>query len=296
MEIKDIILGFLVLIVLYLVYKTRNLEKTSNQEKLSIEKFETDLISAVNNKYTADVDAIRNLSSVANSILSNRDSFRVPATTTLMNNLVIDGNIVVDGSINFTNKDTVMLEILPKYMVIAWANIDIPLGWAICDGKKYILDARNKAIEDITGQATPDLRGRFILGSGVGAKDMNDEFLTERNIGEVGGEEGHALNIEEMPGHSHDYSQPCTGSKCSTHQGTYWQQNALPYQTYDINNSDNTWGFKNNLLRSAGGLLRPGTGKITDGADKDYPDPAIWDTVPHNNMPPYFVLTYIMKL
>jgi microcystin-dependent protein len=271
-QLVVILLAFTILIVLYLLYKTRNLEK------LSIEKFETDLISAVNNKYTADVDAIRNLSSLANTILTGRDSFRVPATTTLMNNLVIDGNIVVDGSINFTNKDTVMLEILPKYMVIAWANVDIPLGWAICDGKKYILDARNKAIEDITGQATPDLRGRFILGSGFGAKDMNDEFLTERTIGEFGGEEGHALNIEEMPGHNHEF--------WSTNNNTCLRGGGGGLCTAD----------EYLLTKNTGGKLRPNTGKKSDGALQDYPDPPIWDTVPHNNMPPYFVLTYIMKL
>jgi microcystin-dependent protein len=277
-ELVVILLGFTILIVLYLLYKTRNLEK------LSIEKFETDLISAVNNKYTADVDAIRNLSSLANTILSNRDSFRVPATTTLMNNLVIDGNIIVDGSINFTNKDTAMLEIFPKYMVIAWANIDIPLGWAICDGKKYILDARNKAIEDVTGQITPDLRGRFILGSGVGAKDMNDEFLTERTIGEVGGEENHALTIPEMPGHNHKFGRDYNGSSADSRPGGF--DNQLYPHTSD-------WS---GITSHAGGVLRPKTGKRSDGADQDYPDPAIWDTVPHNNMPPYFVLTYIMKL
>ena len=272
MELIHIVVIILVLIVLYLLYKTRNLEK------LSIEKFETDLISAVNNKYTADVDAIRNLSSLANTILTARDSFRVPATTTLMNNLVVDGNIVVDGSINFTNKDTVMLEIFPKYMVISWANVDIPLGWAICDGKKYILDARNKAIEDVTGQITPDLRGRFILGSGVGAKDMNDEFLTERTIGEFGGEEGHALTVEEMPGHSHEF----------------WSTNN---NTCDMGDGGGLCKANEYLrTKNTGGVLRPKTGKKSDGADQDYPDPAIWDTVPHNNMPPYFVLTYIMKL
>jgi microcystin-dependent protein len=276
MELIHIVVILLVFIVLHLVYKTRNMEK------LSIEKFETDLISAVNNKYTADVDAIRNLSSLANTILTNRDSFRVPATTTLMNNLV------VDGTINFINKDTVMLEIFPKYMVIAWANIDIPLGWAICDGKKYILDASNKAVEDITGQTTPDLRGRFILGSGFGAKDMNEEFLTERNIGEFGGEEGHILTEVELAPHTHRYPltrylhKDGTGGQGSWYDdGNYriWETNDPSTQTFNT-----------------GGVLRPNTGLKYQGALQDYPDPAIYDGVPHNNMPPYFVLTYIMKL
>jgi microcystin-dependent protein len=288
MELIQIVVILLVFIVLYLVYKTRNMEK------LSIEKFETDLISAVNNKYTADVDAIRNLSSLANTILTNRDSFRVPATTTLMNNLV------VDGTINFINKDTVMLEIFPKYMVISWANVDIPLGWAICDGKKYILDASNKAVEDITGQITPDLRGRFILGSGFGAKDMNDEFLTERTIGEVGGEEGHILTELEMPAHDHKYSpfrlyhNDYSGDGVNVNSGDWrlkWENNQ---SMFDSGVTQNHISIRTTLKK--GGQLRNQTGNLKDGADKNYNIDPIWDITPHNNMPPFYVLTYIMKL
>jgi microcystin-dependent protein len=268
MELIHLVVIFLVFVVLYLLYKTRNLEK------LSIEKFETDIVSAVNNKYTADMDGIRNLASVANTIITTNDSLRIPATDTYAKNLILDGGIKIN------NKESVMLEIFPRFMILAWGSQNIPLGWAICDGRKYSLDNDYKAMYDITGNGilTPDLRGRFILGAGFGAKDMNNKPLLERKLGEVGGEERNALTIEEMPGHNHEF----------------WSTNN---NSCEMGGGGGLCAANEYLLtKNRGGRLRPGTGKKSDGADKDYPDAAIWDAVPHNNMPPYFVLMYIMKL
>ena len=41
---------------------------------------------------------------------------------------------------------------------------------------------------------TPDLRDRFIVGSGK-----------EYSIGDIGGEKKHTLTINEMPEHTHEY-------------------------------------------------------------------------------------------
>ena len=106
---------------------------------------------------------------------------------------------------------------------------------------------------------TPNLQGRFILGAGQGGNDMNGIALPLQTFGTTGGEVNHTLVIAEMPYHNHTTT-------------TYDGGNALIYGTYNGSNNNGTTG-------STGG--NPNNNNITD---------------PHNNMPPYYVLVYIMKL
>ncbi len=275
------------------MYKTRNLEKL---EKL--ENFESDiLINAINTRYTADIDALRNLASLAKNILDKNDTFEIPATNTTVRNMRLSGDLTVEGNIKFTKKDENILEIFPRYMVIPWAKAifntatDIPKGWAICNGSKYIITSSGICIEantDPLAIPTPDLRGRFVLGAGVGATDMNNKNLTARTFGQSGGEEGHVLTELELAPHTHRYHLTRYVSKYDSYNaGSAFGEG--DYRIWVTNDpADTTF--------NTGGNLRPNTGKKYEGADNDYPDPAIYDGVPHNNMPPFYVLTYIMKL
>jgi hypothetical protein len=236
------------------------------------------------------MDAIRNLASLANNILTSNDSFSMPANTTYIK------DVVIDGSIKITNKNSLLLDLLPKYIVVAWANRIVPLGWAICDGKRYSLNPEGMAIENTIGDLTPDLRGRFILGVGIG-KDEKNNNMTERKYGDMGGEEGHELIEKELPAHSHRMDWRyigCNGPNClgggdwtsvdtSTGNEMGWSDASNPREWPQYTD------FK-------GGVLQPRTGTRFQGADNDYPNPAEYKTTPHNNMPPFVVLTYIMKL
>uniref|UniRef100_A0A6C0HV22 Phage tail collar domain-containing protein n=1 Tax=viral metagenome TaxID=1070528 RepID=A0A6C0HV22_9ZZZZ len=289
MEFLHIIVLLLVFVNLYLVYKTRNLEKLS-AELPTVESFEVSLADAINSKYTGDIDAIRNLASLANNILTSNDSFSMPANTTYVK------DFVVEGSINFTNRNSLLVNILPKFMVIAWANRIVPLGWAICDGKRYSLNPEGIAIENIIGDLTPDLRGRFILGVGIG-KDKQNNDMTERKYGDMGGEEGVALIEAELPAHSHRMDWRfigCYGEECLG-PGNYTSVDASSgdKRAWNDYSSPKQWP---QYSEKTGGVLKDKTGTKFEGADQDYPDAAVWTTTPHNNMPPFVVLTYIMKL
>jgi len=114
-------------------------------------------------------------------------------------------------------------------------------------------------------QGTPDLRGRFVLG--VNPID-NKNDLTVRPIGGSGGEEMHTLTIDEMPSHTHTTAMPnnlCNGS-CPGGSNTR-------YAAY-------TTDWNNNYPANANNRDSTAVGKGQ----------------PHNVMPPFYTLAYIMKL
>lgn len=79
-----------------------------------------------------------------------------------------------------------IMDYFPKGIIIPWYDktLDIPKGWAVCDGSR----------------GTPDLRGRFLMGVSDAAdigKEGGKNEIEKRDT------EGHPLTIEEMPEHRH---------------------------------------------------------------------------------------------
>ena len=129
--------------------------------------------------------------------------------------------------------------VIPYGVIMAYYTTPAPPGWAICDGTP----------------PTPDLRGRFILGEGLGIN------LTNRLINASGGEENVILDISNIPSHSHQSSKLISGS---FRTGDQYGSSTSRVTGYD------TGVVANNTGSTGGGLG-------------------------HNNMPPFYVLLYIMK-
>lgn len=110
---------------------------------------------------------------------------------------------------------------------------------------------------------TPDLRGRFILGAGQGSG------LTNRTLKQIGGEENHLLIADEMPSHTH----PMIGR--ADDEG-YCKNPPCGFQSSD-RLTDNNWAYVNDTSNL--------TTIAKTGGD-----------LPHNTMPPFYVLAFIMKL
>jgi hypothetical protein len=153
--------------VIYLAIQ--NNQKSRQINKLVQENFTSDELSGVrneiNNIYNMDVEAIRNLGAISKSLLTGTNyhstevgtpgDLTIPADNTifkgdvnldgdmvLKGGMVLKGDITVDGTINFTNKNTKIMNILPRGMIISFNDMIAPLGWAICDGDNGTPDLR----------------------------------------------------------------------------------------------------------------------------------------------------------
>ena len=133
-------------------------------------------------------------------------------------------------------------ETLPENLLecdgATYARVDYPLLYAVLDGH-YVDD------EDYFH--VPDMRSRMVIGAGEG------EDLSEYDIGDTGGEETHALSIDEMPEHTHSVLEAGLNVDVEPPAG---------------------------LPDAAGGLPLPSTtGSAGSGIE-------------HENMPPYIAMTF----
>ena len=119
----------------------------------------------------------------------------------------------------------------------------------------------------------PDLRGRFILGSGQGSG------LTQRNPQQpTGGRETVSLGVNQLPRHSHTIIDPghnhtWYSSKCC--QGTDDRNYSVDFAAGDIA----AWDFNKATDRVATGITIAEAGS---GAAFDI-------------MPPFYILVFLMK-
>lgn len=151
-------------------------------------------------------------------------------------------------------------------IIVAWSGTldKIPVGWGLCDGTEYLNNFGKKI-------KSPDLRSRFI----VGAWDKKDidrltgpPPLTIYLPKTIGGRETHKLTVDEIAPHSH--GQRIIGGACNT--------------------------FVDGLYLDGGmGCTLESHDKVAPPRSNIFPDSLV-NNKPHNNMPPYFALAYIIKI
>src|SRR4051812_48115325 len=151
-----------------------------------------------------------------------------------------------------------------------------PTGWAFCEGQLLPI-AQNTALFSLLGtQYGGDGRSTFALPNLQGAAPLmagQGNGLTLRDIGETGGEDSVTLTVSEIPAHAHT---PVGSSGAGT----------------TVNPTNDTWGVAS-ITRGqklyaqsagAGPLMSPQTFGTSGGSQ------------PHNNLPPYLTLTFIIAL
>lgn len=135
----------------------------------------------------------------------------------------------------------------------------VPNGWLLCDGQRLSI-ADNSVLYGVIGDhyggengtfALPDLQGRVAVHPSESIK-----------LGQTGGEEGHALQVAELPAHSHAAFGGPDASSTSPAAGA-WGTSSIP-----------SYGLK---------------------ADGEMGGESLWETgkgLPHDNMQPYNVLQF----
>ena len=169
--------------------------------------------------------------------------------------------------------------------IIMWTGSTAPTNWALCDGNN----------------GTPDLRGRFVLSSG------SVPGLTPRTTGQTGGEEQVTLLQAQMPSHNHSVSASTSGND-GTHTHVVSEQLAgqvsrvtsfatsgagnFEYMTVGGNNPGFTQDTAVNHTHSV--AVQSTNSQHSHTINVNQTD--MGGNVPHQNMPPFYVLAYIMRI
>jgi microcystin-dependent protein len=166
---------------------------------------------------------------------------------------------------------------VPLGGIIIWSGAEnaVPAGWALCNGQ-----ASN-------GRTTPDLRGRFVVGSGQGAG------LSNRGVGAAGGSETVTLTQGQLPAHNHTFS------------GTTGESGWHDHGYFDAHFAEAYGGGPNNLYGSRNGgdtdNSPHGTSRRTDGSGNHThtfsgTTSSVGSGNPIDKLPPFYALAYIMRV
>jgi microcystin-dependent protein len=151
-----------------------------------------------------------------------------------------------------------------------------PTGWAECDGQLLPI-SQNTALFSLLGTfyggdgkstfALPNLQGSAPMHQG------NGSGLSERFLGQQGGEEFVTLLISEMPFHTHSI-QAYTDDPAASQ---------VPAPDQYLGNAQGLTPYKNTAAVQ-GTTLGPSALNIAGGS------------LPHNNMPPYLALNFCIAM
>ena len=159
-----------------------------------------------------------------------------------------------------------------------------PKGWALCNGQLMPI-SQNTALFSLLGTtyggdgkstfALPNLQGSAPMQQGQGPG------LSLRDLGETGGEQAVTLLQTEMPAHTHTMTATST-------TGTL------------LAAANNEWGVANAGGGKTGGGSQVNFYSTTTGSGTVPMSPLATSvagaSLPHNNMPPFLGLTFIIAL
>jgi microcystin-dependent protein len=149
-----------------------------------------------------------------------------------------------------------------------------PHGYALCNGQLLPI-SQNTALFSLLGTtyggdgrtnfALPNLQGAAPLNAGQGPG------LSQRTLGETGGEPNVTLSVSEIPAHNHGvHPSSAVGNQVSPSNNSLAQAGAI--------RGEKVYGTTPTSAMSVQAVLPSGGNQ------------------PHNNMPPYLSVTFIIAL
>jgi microcystin-dependent protein len=224
-----------------------------------------------NNTFTTGENAVWNgdfdiLSNAEVSIQSaNNENIKLKVTGAGIVN--VEGPLVAD---NIYQRHPLLVPtgsyslLVPTGSVSAYTGTSAPGGWLLCDGSDVSRSTYDVLYAIIgttygvgNGSTTfnlPNLKGRVV----VGLDGAQTEFNT---LGGTGGEKSHTLTVDEMPSHTHNYTD-----------------------TYRTGNQGTDNAFSSETAADEGSTTVTKTTTSQGGGDA------------HNNLQPYMALNYIIKV
>lgn len=205
---------------------------------------------------------------------------------------------------------------LPIGTIVEYAGVTAPFGYRICDGSALLV-ADHPELFDVIGYTyggaddvfhLPNFKGKSPIGY-----NMNDTDFDA--LGKAGGEKTHTLSLGEMYMHDHMYNathnHTFTG-EAHTHSTTSNGSHSHGYYTYTKSNGypdgwDDT-GSKGDYLRqstysstgSAGSHSHTANSTTATGTVEEETIVGFTnytgESRPHNNLQPYVVMNYIIKV
>ncbi len=158
-----------------------------------------------------------------------------------------------------------------------FAGTVVPTGWALCNGQLLPISS-NTALFSLLGTmyggdgkstfALPDLRGMAALQTGQGAG------LSDYAQGQIGGAAAVTLSQSQLPSHTHTVPSNNSSGDTNDPVGNTWAMahtGKTSYTLYSANTSNPSAMSPQAVSATGGGL-------------------------PHNNLPPYLVLNYMIAL
>jgi microcystin-dependent protein len=207
--------------------------------------------------------------------------------------LEVDGEIHATETINTQGKiQENGNDLLPVGSIIMYGGSPAPAGWMLCNGATFNPSTYPELYTALDEHNTlPDLRGRFIMGSGDTDEVTLDIYGNQSTvvvspsppIRTTGGYDKVAISVNQMPVHDHDFDDP-------GHRHTY----------DDYFN----WGMEG--VNGDGGQQVSSDDEDDDKQFRDDVNTSLDDSnitfnssggnEAHENRPPYYVLSFIIKV
>ena len=213
-----------------------------------------------------ETDKIKNLNVTTNKIADD-----AVTTDKLANsiNTTIAGKANTGANLSTFTNDTNYITLAQAFttgMIMMFTGSSAPSGWAFCDGNN----------------GTPDLRNRFIVGAG-----------STYSSGDTGGVNTVTLTESQMPEHNHTFSASDTHDHemvvCDNSTGN----NPIHVNATRYSSTFNAAAF-HTLAANAQTGVQPATVSVSGDTGNKGGTNGV--TQSHENRPPYYALSYIMKL
>ena len=205
-------------------------DKVTTYTKEEVNTAISDLQASVNTKLNTKADKTDTYTK-SETVQAIKDNTTNKADTSYVNEQL---NLKADKSNTYTKEEvddmfdnpTITGDTLPVGSVVEWTGTQTPQNWLLCDGREVSRTTYSElfaAIGTVWGAGDgstsfniPDYRDKFVLGAG---RDVD--------LAETGGEKTHKLTVNEIPPHSHRYSEPVSTQSVTT--GNYAIKNWIEH-------------------------------------------------------------------